>query len=85
MKSLSWDETKDRLLRKKYGLGFEDIVEAVSSGNLLADVRHPKRRNQKMLIVNINNYVYVVPYISSTGFLKTFWPSRKAKKEYMEN
>ena len=85
MKLLTWDEAKNILLKKKYGLGFEEIVDAISTGYLLADIEHPKRKNQKMLIVTIKNYVYVVPYISTTGFLKTFWPSRKAKKEYMEN
>jgi hypothetical protein len=55
---------------------------------LLDDVEHPKKEkypNQRMFIVNIDDYAYLVPYVHSKNeiFLKTVIPSRKATKEYL--
>ena len=37
-------------------------------------------------IVEINNYVYIVPFVETENeiFLKTIIPSRKATKKYLE-
>jgi len=41
--------------------------------------------NQRIFIINIENYVYLVPYIETDEeyFLKTVIPSRKATKLYI--
>jgi len=51
----------------------------------------PRRRyviqiRQKMFIVEINNYAYLVPFVENEKeiFLKTIIPSRKATKEYLK-
>jgi len=46
-------------------------------------VRYP---GQKIYIVEINNYAYLVPFIETEReiFLKTIIPSRKATKKYLE-
>ncbi len=40
-----------------------------------------------MLVLNIEEYIYLVPYVESENeiFLKTIIPSRKATKNYLEN
>lgn len=52
-------------------------------------VKHPniaKYPNQKMFILNIEDYIYLVPFIESSEilFLKTIIPSRKATKKYIK-
>ena len=80
---------KNSELLKNRGIGFEEIIMAIADGNLL-DVRihHNQERykNQKILYVRILKEVYAVPYIeeeNDTIFLKTLFPSRKARKFYL--
>ena len=44
-----------------------------------------KYSNQKMLIVEIDNYAYLVPFVEDEKgiFLKTIIPSRKATRDYL--
>ena len=87
-KYFAWNEEKNVLLCKKYNFGFERIVIELSEGGLLDDRRHPNTErygHQRQLIVNIENYIYVVPYVINENevFLKTFFPSHKATKKYL--
>jgi len=55
---------------------------------LLDDVVHPNKEKyarQRVFIVAIDDYVYLVPYVESEEeiFLKTVVPSRKATKQYL--
>lgn len=81
-----YSEEKNTLLKETRGIGFEDVTEAVEKGNLLADLKHPKRKNQRLLIVKIEEYVYAVAYVDDTkrkvAFLKTLYPSGKLTREY---
>lgn len=77
---------KNALLYSQRGITFDDIIEAIANDKLI-DVRpHPnpsKYPNQKILLVRIIDEVYVVPYIEEANevlFLKTAYPSRKARK-----
>ncbi|MGB5768258.1 MAG: hypothetical protein WBM32_00055 [Crocosphaera sp.] len=42
-------------------------------------------RRKRMMIVKIDNYAFLVPYVNSSSelFLKTIIPSRKATKKYL--
>jgi hypothetical protein len=56
--------------------------------DLLDIVEHPHQeryKGQKIFIVNINNYAYLVPFVESEReiFLKTMIPSRKATRKYL--
>lgn len=88
MKQINWNTEKNQVLIAERGISFEDVLFAIQSGDLLDDVAHPnpdKYSNQKMFVVNIDDYVYLVPYVE-TGeeiFLKTIIPSRKATKHYL--
>jgi len=52
------------------------------------DIEHPnddKYPNQRVFVININDYAYLVPYVENQKeiFLKTVIPSRKATKLYL--
>ena len=88
MKSYVWNEEKNRLLQNERGISFEDIVDAISNGDLLDSIKNPSREkysNQSVFIVNVKGYVYCVPYVEDESiiFLKTIFPSRKMKKRYL--
>ena len=88
MRRFDWDQAKNVKLRKERGVGFEDIKRAVDKHQLLDDFPHPnkgKYPNQRLMVVKINDYGYLVPYVESEGklFLKTIIPSRKATKLYL--
>jgi hypothetical protein len=88
MKSYVWNDEKNKLLQNERGISFEDIVDAISNGELLASIKNPsseKYSNQSVFIVNVKGYVYCVPYVEdeSKVFLKTIFPSRKMKKRYL--
>ncbi|OGH15905.1 MAG: hypothetical protein A3C30_03695 [Candidatus Levybacteria bacterium RIFCSPHIGHO2_02_FULL_40_18] len=82
---------KNQILRQIRGVDFEDIIQAIKSGNLIEDKKNPnqkKYRGQKLLVVKIKTYLYVVPYIIDRKrqvlFLKTLYPSRKLTKKYLK-
>jgi len=74
-------------MKKERNISFEAIVIAVKEGNVLDIIANPSRNfpDQKAYVVNINNYVYYVPFVETdeTIFLKTIIPSRKVKKKYL--
>jgi len=88
MKSYVWNDEKNKLLQNERDISFEDIVDAISNGELLDSIKNPssdKYSNQSVFIVNVKGYVYCVPYVEdeSNIFLKTIFPSRKMKKRYL--
>lgn len=88
MKQFAWDPEKNKLLIKTRGISFEQVVFSIQNGKLLTILRHPnvkKYGNQRLFVVNIDGYAYVVPFIENekTVFLKTVFPSRKLTKELL--
>ena len=88
MKVIRWDLTKNEKLRSERGVSFEAVIAALERGNLLDDYIHPnqsKYPNQRLLVVQIEGYAYLVPYVETESeiFLKTIIPSRKATKQYL--
>jgi hypothetical protein len=87
---LLWDNIKNRWLKENRSISFEAIAVAIESNKILDILKHPnndKYPDQLLILVNINDYVYVVPaVIQSDGyFLKTIFPSRKYTDEYLLN
>ena len=90
MKYFDWSIEKNQQLRIERGIGFEEIVIAINEGNILDTLIHPKQKKypgQKIYVIQINQYVYLVPFIENNEkvFLKTIFPSRKATKNYLTN
>ncbi len=89
MKLINWNREKNEWLRKNRGICFEDILFYLDNNYLIDDVEHPnqvKYSGQRMMVLNIVEYIYLVPYVESEDeiFLKTIIPSRKATKNYLE-
>ncbi|MBF0231291.1 MAG: BrnT family toxin [Desulfamplus sp.] len=88
MNYYKWNYDKNKKLKAERDLSFEQVIMHIEGGNLLDIVTHPnqsKYPNQQILVVEINNYVYLVPFVEDeTGkFLKTIIPSRKATRDYL--
>ena len=89
MKPFQWDPVKNEQLRQERGLSFEQVTVAVESGDLLQIAPHQnplKYPRQKILIVKIDEYAYLVPFVEEDDhfFLKTIIPSRKATRDFIE-
>ncbi|MBT4288426.1 MAG: toxin [Deltaproteobacteria bacterium] len=85
-KPFEWDANKNAKLKKERGITFETVVQAIANDGLLDNIQHPTRSNQKMFVVEIHNYAYIIPYVDAKDriFLKTIYPSRKHTKKYLE-
>lgn len=84
-----WNPVKNELLKLQRNISFEDVVRAIQSGKILDDYKHPnakKYAKQRVYIIEINEFAYVVPYVTSAKkivYLKTIIPSRKMTKKYL--
>lgn len=87
---LEWSPEKNEVLKKKRGLCFEDVETAIESGDYIGDYPHPNQErypNQRVLIVEIDGYACIVPYVrdGSVRYLKTIYRSRKARRLFSVN
>lgn len=88
MISYEWNEEKNKILKEKRGVTFEDVVIAIDEGRLLSvETNSSKGRGHQFIyIVEIEGYAYIVPFViknETIHFLKTIYPSRKATKKYL--
>jgi hypothetical protein len=54
--------------------------------DILQHQNHEKYPNQKIFVVEYDDYVYLVPFVEESDyyFLKTVIPSRKATRDYLK-
>lgn len=88
MKIFRWDNEKNEWLIHHRGVCFEQVVLLLEGQEVLDVLEHPNQKSypgQKIAIVKINDYAYLVPYVQvgEEIFLKTIIPSRKATREYL--
>ena len=88
MKQFNWNSDKEKQIQEDREITFSDIIQAIQQGNLLDVIKHynlDKYPNQKIFLVKLNNYVYLVPFVETDSeiFLKTIIPSRKMTKKYL--
>lgn len=88
MKYFSWNTDKNVQLQSERNISFEEVVFHIEKGSLLDILDHPnqdKYLGQRIFVVNINDYAYLVPFVETEKevFLKTIIPSRKATKKYL--
>ena len=86
-KIFNWNPDKNKLLIFDRGISFERIVFEISCGNELVVLEHPnqdKYPGQRISMVQVDDYVYAVPFIETDTeiFLTTIIPSRKATRQY---
>lgn len=88
VKPIEWDKEKNKRIKTERGISFEEVVRIIQKDEVLVTSSHPNKKrypNQKVFIVNIKEYAYVVPYVEDEKkyFLKTVFPSRKMTKKYI--
>ncbi len=88
MKRINWDINKNLILKMERGICFDDVVYYIENEKILDIIKHPnqaKYPNQKIFIIQINDYVFLIPFVESQNeiFLKTIVPSRKATDKYL--
>ena len=88
VKEFNWNDEKNASLKRERGVSFEEIVFHIEHGGLLETVEHPNQEKfsgQRLFVVRIGNYVYIVPFVESEKeyFLKTIVASRKATRKYI--
>lgn len=90
MKPFRWNHKKNEQLKAGRNISFEEIVLAIEADGLLDILRHSnpgKYPNQRVLVVAIEDYVYLVPFVEENEyyFIKTIIPSRKATRDYLKS
>ncbi len=88
MKAFRWNHDKNNQLKIEREVSFEQIVLALEGNGLRDILRYPnesKYPNQRILVVALEDYIYLVTFVEETDyyFLKTIIPSRKATKEHL--
>ena len=81
-----WNEEKNNILKNsERNISFEDVVFALKNEKLRDVIPSPTHENQECMVVEINDYIYIVPYVleNQTVFLKTIYSSRKHTKYYL--
>jgi len=85
---IEFNQEKNLLLKATRGIDFDDVIDAIERGSVLDDLRHTRKKNQRILVVKIQRYIYAVPYVfdnkKEVMFLKTIYPSRVLRKKYLK-
>jgi uncharacterized DUF497 family protein len=89
MKPFRWSHEKNEQLKAERNVSFEEVVLAIEADRLLDIVAHSnpgKYPNQRMFVVAVERYVYLVPFVEEDEyyFLKTVIPNRKATRDYLK-
>ncbi len=82
-----YDIEKDKKLQKERFISFDEVIEFIEADCIIDIKDHPmkfKYPHQKIYLIDINDYVWIVPYIRNEDkiFLKTAYKSRKYTKLY---
>jgi hypothetical protein len=87
-KQFDFAADKNHWLKEKRNISFEEVIAALEEGKLIEVIEHPNKKkypNQNMYVLEINDYIYLVPFVQKSEncvFLKTIFRSRKATKQY---
>ena len=71
---IRWNELKNKRLKRTRGVSFEEILKE----RWIAEIPHPKKAGQKVLLFEQKGYIGLVPFVKDEGgiFLKTLYASR---------
>lgn len=81
--TIEWSEEKNELLKRTRGISFEQVKAEIEKGAFIGPEKNPARDGQERVIVQINGYPCVVPFVTMENggwFLKTAYPCRKMKE-----
>ena len=80
-----WNEDKNTWLKLERNISFEQIAQKILDDDFIDILEHPKRGDQKIFVLEMNDYIYAVPFVIDENekiVLKTAFPSRKLNKKY---
>jgi uncharacterized DUF497 family protein len=83
---LVYNQDKNEKLIKERGVSFDQVIELIAQGKFFDIVKNRKEySHQEIYIIEINNYVYAVPFVDTEKerYLITIIPSRKLTKQYL--
>ncbi len=77
---IRWNKLKSKRLKQTRGVSFEEILKE----SWIADIPHPTRIGQRVLLFERQGYIWLVPFIKDERgfFLKTLYPSRDYTRLY---
>lgn len=83
---ISFDLKKDAWLRNNRGIGFEEIIKSIAEGLIHCNVTNKKHPSQMIIAVEVNRYIYAVPYEVKNEeiHLITIYPSRKLTRRFLK-
>ena len=79
---IEWNNAKNELLKQTRNVSFEQVKAEIEKESFVGPISNPSHGNQKIIVVKINDYPCVVPFVvmeNSGWFLKTIYQSRKYK------
>jgi uncharacterized DUF497 family protein len=87
-KRICWNPEKNEWLKEARGVCFEQVADILEQEDELDVIDHPNQEKypqQKIIVVNINDYAYLIPRVETEDgiFLKTIIPSRKMTAKYL--
>ncbi len=77
MRHFVWNSEKNTQLIRERGISFERVIFHIERDEILDVIKHPnlsKYPNQRMFILDIGNYAYLVPFVETktlTVYIKT--------------
>ncbi len=77
---------KDEILKEKRDISFKEIIHAIAEDKIVKIISNKEKfKHQKMMLLNIQNYIWAVPFVLEKNgiFLKTAFRSRKYTKKYL--
>ncbi len=83
MLKFKWNEDKNKILKLKRGVSFEEILDS----KFIGTEKHSTRENQTVMLFEYKNYIWIVPCVIEKDyiFLKTLFPSRKYTQKYKKS
>jgi hypothetical protein len=79
-----WSDDKNLKLQNERKISFDEIAEIILRKEYLDIIENPSRPFQQLFVIELNDYIYSVPFIidsESNIVLKTAFPSRKLNKK----
>jgi uncharacterized DUF497 family protein len=85
---IDYNQEKNQILLATRGVSFEDVIKAYENKKVIDDLKNKNHPNQRIMVVEINKYIYAAPYVvdhkKKIIFLKTIYPSRVLVKKYIK-
>ncbi len=89
--TFNWSEDKNKELKEKRQISFEEIVICIQENRIVTVLEQPNKEkypNQFLYLIDYKDYIYVVPIVENQKeeeiTLKTIYPSREYTKRYLQ-